>query len=125
MLTISSSRQQQGHLSSSQMHSCMQEEPRCAPGGDLREQDLVAVPQQAPRAGVHRRHAAVRPGVQRAQQRRARQLLARHLARQLVQRRQQHLHASTAISAVVLLHVPFGYICMAWGWTRQHREQVL
>ena len=51
------------------------------------------MPEQAPRAGVHGRHAAVRLGVQQPQERSAGQALGCYLRRQLVQHGQQHLQA--------------------------------
>ena len=63
-----------------------------SPGGDLRKQDLVAVPEKAPAAGRQFRHAAVCPVVQHLQQGGPVEALLLRLVHQLVQRGQQHLH---------------------------------
>ena len=62
------------------------------PSGDLREQDLVAVPKQAPGAGRQLRGAAVRPVVQQLQQGRPGEALLLRLVHHLMKRRQQHLN---------------------------------
>ena len=63
-----------------------------SPGGHLLQQRLVAVPQQAPEAGLQLGHAARGALAQPPQQRRARQARSARLVRHRMHLGQQHLH---------------------------------
>ena len=76
-----------------------------APGADVAEQGLVAVPEQALAAGLQGGHAAAGLVVQQPQQLAPAQPVAVRLVNHAVQSRQQHLHSPPFCSQLVTAHL--------------------